>query len=148
MQSLPSAHSARVRGALVQARVDLARGDFESAERRFADVIDRLRAQKAATPSLVSAYRGRAEAILRQGDAARALPDAQAAVDLARTLQGSNAHSDQTGLAWLTLGRVLRASGTADRWPEALRTAHDELQQTLGSDHPETRAAAELLAQR
>ena len=148
MRSLPPAHSARVRGALVQARIDLERGDLASAQQRFSAVIDRLRAQKAATPPLVTAYRGRAEATLRQGNAARALADAEAAVDTARGLQGSNAHSDLTGLSWLTLARVLRASGAAERWPQALTTAHTELTQTLGADHPETRAASELLAQR
>jgi serine/threonine-protein kinase len=148
MQSLPAAHSARVRGAIVQARIDLARGDLASAAQGYADVIERLRAQKAATPPLVTAYRGRAEVRLRQGDAAGALADAQAALDMARALQGSNAHSDQTGLAWLTLARAQRASGAGDRSLQALGSAHAELKQTLGADHPETRAAAALLAQR
>ena len=148
MQTLPPAHSARVRGALVQARIDLARGDLVSAEQRFSAVIERIRAQKAATPPLVTALRGRAEVVLRQGDPARALVDAQTAVDTARGLQGSNAHSDLTGLSWLTLARVLRASGAAERWPQALTTAHAELEQTLGAEHPETRAASALLAQR
>ena len=148
MQTLPPAHSARVRGALVQARIDLERGDLDSAQRRYSAVIDRLRAQKAATPPLVTAYRGRAEVALRQGDAVAALADAQSAVDLARGLQGSNPHSDLTGLAWLTLARALRAGGSAERWPQALQTAQAELAQTLGADHPETRAASALLAQR
>jgi hypothetical protein len=43
---------------------------------------------------------------------------------------------------------VLRANGAGERWPEAIATAHAELAQTLGNDHPETRAASELLAQR
>jgi hypothetical protein len=132
----------------VQARIDVARGDLDSAARRYTGVIDRLRAQKAATPPLVTALRGRAEVALRRGDAARALADAEAAVATARALQGSNAHSDTTGLAWLTLARVLRANGARDRFPEAIATAHVELAQTLGSEHPETRAASELLAQR
>jgi len=148
MASLPPAHSARVRGALVQARIDLARGDLDAADRRYSAVIDRLRAQKVETPPLVTALRGRAEVALKRRDAAGAIADAEAAVKTARLLQGSNAHSDTTGLAWLTLARVLRASGDSERWPEAIATAHAELAQTLGNDHPETRAASELLAQR
>jgi len=148
MQSLPAAHSARVRKALVEARIDLARGDLDAAERRYDSVIAPLRAQKAETPPLVSALRGRAEVLLRRGDVARALVDAEAALATARALQGSNPHSDTTGLAWLTLARVLRANGAQDRWPQAIATAHAELAQTLGDDHPETRAASELLAQR
>jgi serine/threonine-protein kinase len=148
MLSLPAAHSARVRGAIVQARIDLARGDLAAAARGYGDVIERLRAQKATTPPLVTAYRGRAEVRLRQGDAAGALADAQAALDMARALQGTNAHSDQTGLAWLTLARAQRANGADDKSLQALGSAHAELKQTLGDDHPETRAAAELLAQR
>lgn len=148
MQTLPPAHSARIRSALAQARIDIARGDDASAEQRYAAVIDRLLGQKASTPTLVTAYRGRAEATLRRGDAARALDDAEAAVALARKLQGSNAHSDVTGLAFLTLARVLHASGAAERWPQAALTAHAELEPTLGADHPQTRAAGELAAQR
>jgi len=148
MQSLPAAHSARIRGALVEARIDLARGDLDGAERRYAAVIERLRAQKTATPPLVTALRGRAEVALRRGDAAHALVDAEAAVETARALQGSNAHSDTTGLAWLTLARVLRANGGSERFPQAIASAHAELVQTLGNDHPETRAASALLAQR
>jgi tetratricopeptide (TPR) repeat protein len=148
MQSLPPTSSARVRGALVQARLDLARGDLDAAERGYDTVVARLRAQKAATPPLVAALRGRAEVALKRGDAARALGDAEAAVATARTLQGSNAHSDTTGLAWLTLARVLRASGARERASQAIASAHAELAQTLGNDHPETRAASELLAQR
>jgi tetratricopeptide (TPR) repeat protein len=148
MASLPPVHSARIRGALVQARIDLARDDLEAADRRYAAVIDRLRQHNLETPPLVSALRGRAEVALKRGDAAAALADAEAAVRTARALQGSNAHSDTTGLAWLTLARVLRANGARDRSAEASANAHAELAQTLGSDHPETRAASALLAQR
>jgi len=148
MQALPPAHSARIRSALVQARVDLARGDLDAAARRYSAVIDRLRAQKVETPPLVSALRGRAEVALKRGDATAALADAEAAVAIARSLQGSNTHSDATGLAWLTLARVLRASGAGERSAQAIANAHTELAQTLGSEHPETRAAGELLAQR
>ena len=148
LQALPPAHSARTRAAVVRARLDAAQGDLDSAARLYSDVIERLRAQKATPPVMVTAYRGRAELRLREGDSAGALDDAEKAVDIARTLQGSNAHSDLVGLAWLTLARAQRATGAADRWPQSVRAAHTELDHTLGSQHPETRAARDLLAQR
>jgi serine/threonine-protein kinase len=146
--SLPPAHASRTRHALTQGRVDLARGDLDAAEKRFSTVIDLLTSQKATTPPLVSAYRGRAEVGVRRGDAVHALADAQAAVDLAKRLQGSNPHSELTGLASLTLARALRASGDTERSAQVLATAQAELLQTVGAEHPETRAATALLAQR
>ncbi|HEX6704205.1 MAG TPA: serine/threonine-protein kinase [Albitalea sp.] len=146
LQALPPAHSARVRHSLVQGRIDAARGDAAGAATRFGTVIELLAAQKAATPPLVQAHRLRAEAALLRGDAPQALADASKALALARSLQGTNPHSDLTGLASLTLGRALRKGDELARTREALSTAQAELSATLGADHPDTRAASELLA--
>jgi tetratricopeptide (TPR) repeat protein len=148
MQSLPPAHSARIRHTLVQARLDLQRGAFEAAGERFTRVIELLSAQGAATPALASAHRLRAEVLLKRATPAQARADADQALALARRLQGGNPHSDLTGQAWLTLGRVREADGDTAAARDAWTRAHEELQATLGADHPETRAAALLISRR
>ena len=145
LKELPAAHTARIRHALVQARIDVARGDLEAAGERLTRVIDLLSGQGAATPALPSAYRQRAELGLQRGDAGQALADARKALALSRTLQGGNPHSALTGSAYLTLGRVLRQMGDAGGSHEALTAAQAELQHTLGADHPDTRSASRLL---
>ena len=146
LRALPPAHSARVRALLVQARLDVLRGDLAAADQRVTSVIELLQRQSATTPPLASAYRQRAEVALDRGERERALADARRALDLARTLQGSNPHSHLTGLASLALGRALLAGGDAAGGREALAAAGRELAQTLGAGHPEARRAARLLA--
>ncbi len=143
--NLPATHSSRIRQALVQARIDVGRGDLVSAHERCSGVIDALSAKGSATPPLVSAYRQRAEVALKRGERAAARADADKALELARTLQGSNPQSDLTGLAGLMLGRVLRDAGDAPAARAALVAAHAQLAGTLGAEHPQARLAAELL---
>ncbi len=100
-----------------------------------------------ATPPLLSAYRQRAELALQSGEPEQALVDARKALDLARTLQGGNARSALTGLAWLTLGRVLRDTGEAAGSRDAVSAAHTELLNTLGADHPDAQRAQRLLSE-
>ncbi|WP_280154777.1 protein kinase [Piscinibacter sp. XHJ-5] len=145
LQTLPPAHSARLRATFAQARIDAARGDLDGAARRHTGVIELLSAKGAATPPLLTAYRQRAELSLKRGDASQALADARQALELARKLQGSNPHSALAGLAQLTLARVQRQAGEHGAAREGLAVAQSELRQTLGPDHPETRAATQLL---
>ncbi|MBX3606685.1 MAG: protein kinase [Piscinibacter sp.] len=148
LQKLPPAHSARIRHTLVQARLELQGGRFAAAQAHCAGVIELLSAKGAESPALASAHRLRAEAAWHAGARAPALADAEQALALAQRLQGSNPHSDLTGQAWLTLGRVLSDGGDAARAREALGHARDELQATVGAAHPDTRTAEELLARR
>jgi serine/threonine-protein kinase len=145
LKPLPAAHSARMRAAFVQARIDASRGDLSGAAGRYTAVIDLLSQQGATTPPLLTAYRQRAEVALQRGDTGQALADARRALEVARTLQGSNPHSAFTGLASLTLGRALLATGDAGGARDALTIAQAELQQTLGAEHPDSRAARRLL---
>jgi tetratricopeptide (TPR) repeat protein len=129
----------------VQARIDSARGNPPAAAERLTRVIDLL-SEKGAMQQMPAAYRQRADVRLQAGDAAQALADARQSLEIARKLQGANPHSSVTGSSYLTLGRVLRQSGDGAGAREALAAALAELQHTLGPDHPETRAASELLA--
>jgi serine/threonine-protein kinase len=145
LKPLPAAHSARTRATFVQARIDAARGDLAGAAARYTGVIDLLAQKGTTTPPLITAYRQRAEVSMRRGDTGQALADARKALEVSRMLQGSNPHSAFTGQASLTLGRVLLQAGDAGGARDALTMAQAELQQTLGPDHPDSRAARTLL---
>ncbi|HKO66575.1 MAG TPA: serine/threonine-protein kinase [Burkholderiaceae bacterium] len=143
---LAEAHPARIRHTMVQARVEAARGELNAASKRFTGVIELMSKQGLSHPALASAYRQRAELALKLGDREQALTDAERALELARNLQGDLPHSDLTGLAWLTLARVFRANGDAQRSREALQMAEVHLINTVGIDNPDARAAQRLLA--
>lgn len=147
-KDLPPAHAARMRQQITQARLDAARGKGDAALAGYSRVLELLAAQGAATPAQANVLRLRSELLLQRGDHVRAGEDASAALHLARRLQGTNPHSDLTGLAWLAYGRARAAGGDATGAHEAYTQAHLELQATLGADHPDTRAAAQLRAGR
>jgi serine/threonine-protein kinase len=145
LPALPAAHTARIRSMLTQAHIDAFHGRLDSADEHVARVIDVLSSQGVVSPWLARAHRQRSELALRRGDTPRAIAAARNALDLARTLQGSNPHSELTGLASLTLARALHETGDAVGSQQALSTARAELLQTLGASHPETRSAGQLL---
>jgi hypothetical protein len=53
-------------------------------------------------------------------------------------------YSVYTGRAQLTLARVLNAEGKAGEARSSAKTAAQQLEQAVGPDHPETRAARQL----
>src|SRR5438552_14364280 len=142
---VPEAHSAQIRLNMTQARIDAAQGRLESASKTFSRMIELLEARGASGPALASAYRLRGEVEAQQGKRAEALMDAEKAVQVAEGLQGGKQYSDDAGLAYLSLGRVLRAAGERERAKTALQTAVAHLSNSVGADHPDTRAAQSLL---
>jgi serine/threonine-protein kinase len=72
-----------------------------------------------------------------EADAARAVTLLQA-----DTLPGT--FSSYLGKAYLTLGRALQARGKSNEAHIAFRSAREHLENSLGSDHPDTRAARRL----
>jgi tetratricopeptide (TPR) repeat protein len=148
LRGLADAQPARIRHALVQARIEAAGGNLQAAFGRYTDVIGLMTKQGITHPALANAYRQRAEVALRLNQPDDALTDARSAVDMARTLQSDVPHSDLTGLCWLTLGRVLRDRGDIQGSRVALETAETNLRKTLGEEHPDTRTALRLMAGR
>jgi tetratricopeptide (TPR) repeat protein len=146
-QGVPETHPVNVRARVVRAQLDAANGALEAAGAHFTAVIELLRAQGVSHVVVASAYRQRAEVALRQGDRLRALADAQQALELARSLQGGETFSSYTGLASLTLGRIERDAGHADRALEAFRGAEENLLNTLGPEHPATISARAMVAE-
>lgn len=74
----------------------------------------------------------------------------QAETDAARArnlLQASTqpgTFSSNLGQAYLTLGRALQAQGRREEARAAFQSAAENLQNSVGRDHPDTRSAREL----
>ena len=128
----------------VAARIALARGELDEANRLFSATLAAFQARNQSGGSVVMLYLGRSEAALRQGRSDDALRDAQAGLAMAQRLQGGIAHSNRTGLAWLAVSNALAAQGRSDEANAALTTAVDQLEHALGDDHPATRRALAL----
>jgi tetratricopeptide (TPR) repeat protein len=71
------------------------------------------------------------------GDALQAINSLQASL-------GADARSADIGKAYFQMGRALDARGKKDEARAAFRTAAEQLEKTLGTNHVETRAAREL----
>ena len=72
-----------------------------------------------------------------------AAADATRAADLLQKGAPPDTRSCNLGRAWLGLGRALEAQGRREEAGAAFRSALENLESTLGPDHPETRAARE-----
>jgi tetratricopeptide (TPR) repeat protein len=75
-----------------------------------------------------------------------AAADARRSLGLELEAAAPGIFSSNLGLAYLALGRVLAAQGKFSEARSAFTSALENLQPTLGTDHPETRDARNLLA--
>ena len=66
------------------------------------------------------------------------------AVKLVQAGIPADAFSSITGRASLNLGRALQAQGKSDEARAAFRSAVENLQSTLGPEHPDTRGAMQM----
>jgi tetratricopeptide (TPR) repeat protein len=144
---VPEHHPSQIRLSMAQARIDYAQGRTDAASRTCTRVIGLLEARGASTPALASAYRLRAEIEAKKGERDVAKADAQKALQIAEGMQGGKPYSDDTGLAYLSLGRVLQLSGDPEGARAALQSAALHLGNSVGEDHPDTRTAQRLLAE-
>jgi len=128
---------------LTDAQLALAEGKLAEARTQFARALD----AKKKTPAMLEASLGRAEAERQAGELPEAARDAQAALDLATSLQGSLPFSSYTGLSWLTLGRALDAQRDRAGASKAFAAAVLHLSNTVDADHPALRDARRLAIQ-
>jgi hypothetical protein len=70
--------------------------------------------------------------------------DARQAVELLQAGADPGNFSSSNGRAYLALARVLSAEGKVPEARAAAQQASEQLQKTLGPQHPETQAAEEL----
>jgi serine/threonine-protein kinase len=144
-ESLPPGHYAFA--ALVSERSLLAleQGDFPAAS-RLADLaveIDEasIKAGGEGAFHLPTALVRRARVQLAAGKPAESAADATRAVDLLRKGAPPDSRSSNLGSACLALGRALDAQGKHEEAQVAFQSALENLESTLGPDHPEARAA-------
>jgi eukaryotic-like serine/threonine-protein kinase len=81
---------------------------------------------------------------LEAGHAEQAVTDASRALSLLRSVSETGTSSQRLGHAFLALGRALQAQGKSDEALAAFRSAVQQLEPTLGPDHPDCRAAQQL----
>ena len=81
---------------------------------------------------------------LETGSPNEAASDAGKAVDLLQTRMQPGVLSTGLGRAYLALGHALRAQGKSDAAHAASLAAAENLQDSLGADHPATREAQRL----
>jgi tetratricopeptide (TPR) repeat protein len=92
-------------------------------------------------PSLLR-HRASIETSLRQFAAAEG--DARRALDLLLQQTRAGEFSQATGQAYLTLARCLAAEGRDAEGRVMAQHAADQLEKSIGADHPDTRSAREL----
>ena len=146
-QSLPSGHYAFAALAEERAMISLARGDVPAALQVInqAVAIVEAAAQSGGNgayclPALLT-RRSTIELEARHPD--QAIDDANRAVRLQSASQPGML-SSKSGYAYLALGRALRAQNKFEEAGTAFRSAVENLQSTLGAEHPDTRSAREM----
>ena len=87
-------------------------------------------------------HRASVETALRQF--APAESDARRALQLLQQQSRAGEFSQSTGLAYLTLARCLAAEGRGAEARAMAQHAADQLEKSIGADHPDTRAARDL----
>jgi eukaryotic-like serine/threonine-protein kinase len=130
----------------VQARVDAAHGRFAPAIAGLTKIVEFYDGRSMAVAPLVRALNFRADAHLGRGDADAAMPDARRALEISRRLQGDKPWSSLTGLSLLTIARIEESRVDHDAARLAAKEALPHFKETLGSEHPDARRAAQLTA--
>ena len=146
---LPSGHLAFARLSLEHALLAMDHGDLvaamEYANRAAMIAEDALRSGRGGGDYLVSILISRSGINRKMGRIDAALIDARRALELLKASEMDTEPSSDRGHAYLELGRALNANGDFEEAHSALRMAGDQLQRTLGANHPDTQAAEQLV---
>jgi len=140
--ALPADSPPMIRRELIQGKLQLAAGKLDEARAAFNRVLE----MKRKNPTALDATLGKAEVDLLEGNSIAAVRNAQAAVDLATSLQGGVQHSNYAGLAWLMLGRALQKGGETAPAHQAFENALSHLSATVDADHPAIAQARQLMS--
>jgi hypothetical protein len=97
------------------------------------------------SPTIFFAQLGQSEIELRLAHNAAAIREAQSSLRIANVMQGGLPYSNQTGLAFLALGRAWQQQGDRDQARNALQSAVTHLSNTVDANHPELLRARQLL---
>jgi tetratricopeptide (TPR) repeat protein len=127
----------------VQARIDAARGRFAEAIAGLTKIVEFYDGRSMAVAPLARALNFRADAHLGKGETGAAAADARRALEVSRRLQGDKPYSSLTGLSLLTIARIQETRGDRMAASAAAKEALPHLSETLGSEHPDARRAAQ-----
>jgi serine/threonine-protein kinase len=148
-KALPPGHYAFSALVSEHSLLDLERGDLGSALQLANEAVAMLEATSKSgrggaqfLPILLD-RRAALELKIRRPDQASA--DAAQALSLLQASAQPGTFSSTLGRAYLTMGRALQAQGKAAEARAAAQSAVEQLQDTLGSDHLDTRSARQLV---
>ena len=146
--SLPPGHYAFSRLASERAVVALERGNVSEALRlvnQSATILETaIKAGGEGAFALPGVLVRRSEIELEAQLPDQAAADASHALQLARPETPTGSYSSQLGSAYLALSRALAAQGKQEEARAAARSAAENLQSTVGADHPDTLSARQL----
>jgi tetratricopeptide (TPR) repeat protein len=147
--NLPPGHIAFASLASEQALIAQCRGDLRNALNLANQAVEIVqgsaKAGRGGTEFLQLFLMRRSGIELDMHRVDEAVTDAEHALNMARHSAPSGAFSSYLGWDYLALGRALKAQGKRQQARAALQSASEHLQGTLGPDHPETRAARQLI---
>jgi serine/threonine protein kinase len=136
----------RAQLAYYQGHLAEKRADFAAASKRYAESVQTFEEMQEKIPMNVYALTGLARCESAAGDLAGAMDAAQRAWRLAQSFAAPNSPSYLVGTALLALGDQQRASGSIEASTQSYQEALHNLEQTLGSDHPQSKEAREKAA--
>jgi tetratricopeptide (TPR) repeat protein len=147
-RNLPAGHIAFASLASEHALNAQAAGDLSSALNLFNQAVAIVEASvasgKEGGEKLPIALVRRSDIKLQLGRPDDAVADANRALSILHSGAKSGTVSTAIGRAYLALGRALQAQGKRVEAHATLRSAAEHLQNALGPDHPDTRAARQL----
>jgi eukaryotic-like serine/threonine-protein kinase len=133
------------RALIAQARGD-SQGALEHANEAVAIAEAAMKAGRLGGDYLPSFLARRSEVELQLGQLQQAEADAARGLSLSQASSQVGEFSSTLGRVYLALGRALQAQGKHNEANSAFRSAADQLQNTLGPDHPDS-SKARLLAE-
>ncbi len=143
--NLPPGHISYATVSSERALIAQARGDLDSGLKFINEAIalteNSMRTGGQGSDNLPVLLIRRSEIYLPMGRVQEAADDALQALTTLKQIVGPDVPSFRLGHAYLTLGRILQAQGKREEARAAFRSAVQHLEKSVGSDHPETRAA-------
>jgi serine/threonine-protein kinase len=127
-------------------RIAFQRGQLAEARRSLGEALAALQGYGKANASAVMVRLYLADVALASRAPDQAAMLAQRAIEDAQSLQGGIRYSNRTGIGYLRLAEARFAQGETTAARQALSSALEHLQATLGPDHPVTRRAIALEA--
>jgi tetratricopeptide (TPR) repeat protein len=147
-KDLPPGHYAFAVLTSDHSLVELERGNNALALQLANQALDELNATiksgKAGINILPLLYQRRGTVELQSGNADPAADDFDKALELLKTTTTPGTLSYRTGRAYLFLARARKAQGREDDARFAAKLAAENLESSVGSDHPDTHAARQL----